>query len=143
MKFPVLCLSRDTGIFFATTPAHLAATRVSAQWTDRVYSGMKIVDASGACFLVRSYKVEKPKTPMFRKLAEFLELKRELRLQVEPTAPVELSELKAAVLHSIDEDAESFEELSGKSTSWWHAQLNRASSCLDVLDSFARAESAA
>jgi hypothetical protein len=139
MKFPVLCLPRDTGVYLAKTTAHLSATRVSAEWTNRIFSGMKIVDASGSCFVVRSYAVKTPRTPFFRKVAEFLELKRELELQVEPIAQVDISELRASVLRNIQEDAEGLEELSGRSTSWWHAQLNEATTCQAVVAALSRA----
>jgi hypothetical protein len=79
---------------------------------------------------------------ILRKLAQILEFERELRLRIEQTAPVGLAEPRAAVAHSIDEDAEGFGELSGRSVGWWRARLNQASSCADILASLTGSESA-
>lgn len=143
MQFPVLCIPIDAGVFLAATAEELGATRVSETWTDRILTGMRIVDSNEACFIVRSYTEQTPTLPVLRKLAQILELKRGLALQIEPTPPLAVSEVKAAVARSLTEDLKGFEESSGMDTDWWHRELNQASSCREVVALFAKAAGAA
>ncbi|MFO1418840.1 MAG: hypothetical protein U1E83_09245 [Methylotetracoccus sp.] len=143
MKFPVLCITRESAVFLALRPEELGATRVSQAWTDRIIGGMRIVDSSGECFLVRSYEIESPKSAVLQRAATLLELQRSLRLHAEAIAPLHFSEVKSAVFRSMEDDPEGFEELSGMDADWWLEELSRASSCSEVIRAFAKAAGAA
>jgi hypothetical protein len=106
-----------------------------------VYNGLRIVDSSGMAFMVSKYRINRPSSRFGQALARFFETTVRVELQVEPIEPPSLDELKAVVQDAINDDPESFEELSGKSVEWWRGSLDKASSLEDVVNAFTQSSS--
>jgi hypothetical protein len=143
MKFPVLCIPIDACVFLAVTVEELETTRISESLTNRILTGMQVIDSSESCFVVRSCSEERPRAAVVRKLAQLFDLKRGLRLEIEPIPPLAVSDVKIAVIRSFAEDQEGFEESSGMDVDWWRRELSQASSSREVVSLFAKAAGAA
>ena len=115
MRFPVLCIPQHFGGYVVGDQACLGKCRpAELSWREDVYKGMRIVDSNGKTFDVTHYVV-RPATRIRMVLARMFDWAVEVTLDVEPTKPFSLDQLKAVVRTSINIDAETFDERSCRS----------------------------
>ena len=141
MQFPVLCIPKGIGMYYVAATESLGRCRPSLFWRAKVYDGMRIVDSAGNAFAVRKSEIVRPATKFGQAIARFFDATVQLELVVQAIEPPPMEELKAAVQAAIDDDPESFEELSGKSVQWWNDTLSRASTPREVVNAFSASTS--
>jgi hypothetical protein len=141
MRFPVLCIPRDFGVYIVTEKESLGRRNPALFWRVDVYSGMRIIDSDGKAFAVRKYRVNRPSSRFGQTLARIFETSIQVDLQFDLVDVPSLDELKSIVQTAVIEDPEGFEELSGGSVQWWESTLENASSLQEIVNAFAQTSS--
>ena len=140
IAFPALCVPRDVGVYLVRDVREMRTTRAQLFWRYRHFDGLRIFDAEGQAYVVQTACVSKPRTRIGRFLARLLDLAITADLTVAPIRAASLAEVASAVQRAIEADAESFEELSGRSVEWWRATLGQAVSVQGVIGAFGAAQ---
>jgi hypothetical protein len=133
LSFPALCIPRDFGVYVVGDLSQLRRCRAQLFWRYHHFDGLRIVDSNEKTFDVTAASVSSPTSKLGRVLARLFDVSVTVDLEISPTGPVSLSEVVSAVERAIDADAESFEELSGRSVPWWRSTLTNASSVKEVI----------
>lgn len=137
VTFPALCVPRDFGVYIARDPAQLQLTSANLFWRVHHFDALRIYDADGRAYEVCSAQVSRPRSRLGRSLARFCDLQISVEIQVTPLGPASLAAVVSAVEQGLAVDAESFEELSGRSPDWWRSTLSRCASVREVISALA------
>lgn len=133
LKYPVLCLPRALGPRLVRGLASLQSCRAVLFWRARFYEDLRLIDANGEAFEVVGARVHKPASCIAQLLARLLDLRIVIDLRTRHVGPASLAAVARAVERAIDEDAETFEEFSGRSVPWWKGELTRCVTAAELI----------
>jgi hypothetical protein len=136
VSFPALCVPRDFGVYVVRDLSELRTCRSKLYTRYRHFDGLRVFDFDGKAFMVTAAPVSAPTSALGRFVARLFDLTLTVDLELSPIGPASLSEVRSVVEKAIDVDAESFEELSGRSVPWWRATLANAPSVKAVILAF-------
>lgn len=131
--YPVLCLPQRMGVCVAKSAAELERCNAAVFWRGKFFEGLRLVSASGKTHEVVRAFVRRPATRLGQRLARFLELSISVEVEARPTTAVSMAEVRRTVEQAVEEDAEGFEEFSGKSVDWWKRSLAACQSIPDLM----------
>ena len=134
-------MPRLMGVCVARGATDLERCQAVVFWRGRFYDGLRLVDANGDEHEVVRFAVTKPVSALGQKIARFLDLGIGVEIETRRIGPASLADVVKAVDAAIEEDAETFEEFSGRSVSWWRSTLGRCSTARQVVRALAEEQS--
>ncbi len=133
LQYPVLCVPRALGPHLVRDPADLQSCEAVLFWRARFYEGLRLIDANGEAYEVVGAEVRKPASSIAQRLARLLGLRIVVDVRARHIGPASLAEVAGAVERAIDDDAETFEEFSGRSVLWWQSELTRCPTVAELM----------
>ena len=133
LNYPLLCLTRHMGICLARSAPEFERCRAAVFWHGRFFEGLRVVDASGQTHEIVRVSIRRPATRLGQRLARLLELPISVQTEAETTAAVSVAEVRRVIEQAIHDDAESFEEFSGKDVAWWRESVEACRSVPDLM----------
>jgi hypothetical protein len=133
LRYPLLCLTRTLGVCLVQSAAELERCRAVVYWRGRFFDDLRIVDASGDTHIVVRASIRKPRSPLGQRLARLLDLPLQVDVEARRDTRVSIEEVRAIVSKAVDEDAEAFEEFSGKDVDWWNQSLSRCTTIEELM----------
>jgi len=121
------------GVCIARSASEIERCNAAVFWRGRFFDGLRVVDANGDTHEITQAKIRRPATRIGQRMARFLELPISVEVEAQPTSAATVDEVKRAVEQAIDEDAESFEEFSGKDVDWWRRSLDACHSIPELM----------
>ena len=126
----MLCLSKRVGISVIRTPETLGRGSAALFW-DGFYTGLRVVDASGAAYDVVKAEIAHPRSTFGRALARLFDANVRVATELRPAGRASLEDVRERVRADVFENPEEFEEMTGRSAHWWKEMLV---TCVDAAD---------
>ncbi len=136
--FPALCVPREFGVYVVRNLSELRRSRAALIWRYRHFEGLRLYDSEEKAYEIMGTSVSSPTSRLGQFVARLLDLSVTLDVELALIGRASLSEVVVAVREAIEDDPESFEELSGRSIDWWKETLGRANSVREVISAFDR-----
>lgn len=136
LTYPIICLSRKTGVSVASSSNELARCNGVLFWRGEFYEGLKLVDADGQSHEVVDTVVTRPRSRFGIWLARLLDLPLHVGVVTKHTGPASLSEVRNRVLEYINDDPAALEEMTGHDVLWWQKNLSESKDTSDLVRRF-------
>jgi hypothetical protein len=132
LMFPVLLLSRASGVSFAESPSDLANFPAALFWKGKFFDGLRIVDSTGRAHQIVSATVQRPKTKLGQWLARLFGATVSVQAETRALGLVSFAELVRAVEADLEKESELFEEFSGQDFTSVKSALAQCASVEDL-----------
>lgn len=132
LTFPMLLLSRASGVSFADSPSDLANFPAVLYWKGRFFDGLRIIDATGRAHEVISATVQRPTTKLGRWLAQLIGMTVSVQAETRAVGPVPFAEVVRAVEVDLERQSALYEEFSGQDFASVKAALAQCTTVADV-----------
>ncbi len=119
------CVARDV--------VNLQSCQAALFWRARFFEGLRLISANGEAYEIVRADVRRPASYIAQRLAKFLDLRIRVEITARHIGPASLADVVRVVDKAIDEDAETFEEFSGRSVLWWKHELTRCSTVSELI----------
>jgi hypothetical protein len=133
LPFPVLCLTRQMGVCIAGTAEDLGRCSASVFWRGRFFEGLRLVDATGQTHEVIRATIRRPARRAGQRLARLLDLTMSVEVETRSTGAASVDEIRRIMEQAVDDDAEAFEEFSGRDVEWWRRTLAASQTVEDLM----------
>jgi hypothetical protein len=141
LKYPVLHLSSAADAGIAATADELTTSYVRLVRA-HFYDGLHLVDATGRDFEISSARIIRPRTALGQVVARLFMLPVRMELALQPSPAIKLTDLRAKVLATMEQEPEAVEEDTGQSLAWWRQHLADVPSKAAFVLQFAAAAAA-
>ena len=121
------------GVCIVRSAAELERCNGAVFWRGKFFEGLRLVNANGETHEVVRVLVRRPTTRLGQRLARLLELPITVEVEARLTTAASIAEVRQVIEQAVDEDAEGFEEFSGKSVDWWRGSLATSGSIADLM----------
>jgi len=133
LTYPVLLLSRSSGVSFLESPSDLRTFPAPLYWKGAFFEGLRIVDAAGKAHETVSASVQRPSTKFGQWLARVFGGSVSVHAETRPVGPISFSELVHIVESDLEEHTEEFEEFSGRDFAFVRNALANCRSVSDLV----------
>jgi hypothetical protein len=130
--YPVLCLSKRAGISVIRSPDAFGRSS-AALFGAGFYTGLRVVDASGAVYDVVRAEITHPRSSFGRTLARLFDANVRIVADLRPSGRASLEEVRDRVTAEISGNPEEVEEMTGRSAKWWNETLASSTDAADVV----------
>jgi len=117
------------GVCVAGNPSDLRRCNAAVFRRGQFFEGLRVVNSGGTTYEVVRARIRRPATAVGQWLVHLFDLDLTVDVELRPIGLVSLAEVRRVMQRSWEEDAEGFEEQSGRSIDWWKRSLE---SCADL-----------
>jgi hypothetical protein len=105
----------------------------SALFSAGFYTGLRVVDVTGAAYDVVDAKVAHPRSTLGKSLARLFDANVRVVAQLRAAGQASLDEVKERVIAEVSDNPEEVEEMTGRSAQWWREILVGCADAADVV----------
>ena len=136
LQYPVLYLSRNSGVGAKASPAELTQS-----WPSLVRAGffrqLRLVSADGRAYEVIRADVISRTSQFVRWWADLFDLRLQMHLELRDAGIADCATICRQLLEQMTAESEELEEHTGRSLQWWRRHLAEARSTEELVRRFA------